>query len=109
MAKNKSHKVPITHKGQLVKYRSGNETSREDVRLCEYPATYKIVGTKLFFSKVTGCRTPYSAWYQYRLENVTTLENKCPKCGEKDNCRWDDGKCWTCGYCNDNETNQENV
>lgn len=26
----------------------------------------------------------------------------CPKCGERDApLKWDNGKCWTCGYCSD--------
>jgi hypothetical protein len=32
-----------------------------------------------------------------------TRKNECPECGESDECKWDNGKCWTCGYCADDD------
>jgi membrane protease subunit (stomatin/prohibitin family) len=48
---------------------------------------------------------------QARMEAHGCIEkNECPECGESDECKWDHGKCWTCGYCadDDDDDNDDN-
>lgn len=49
-----------------------------------------------------------SAEENARMEAHGCIEkNECPECGESDECKWDHGKCWTCGYCADDDEDDD--